>query len=342
MDLSALDLSGMSQWDQVLTYALGAWIAQVDGVVSTSEFDMLGELGTKMGLAEALRKRATAVANDIACLPEGGKPEKYDFEKLIARLKERMPQLAESESLRPTVRPRQELRSRFSVAHRNHEVRPRRRSFVRFFFRPRAHVDVRRCAVRDGFSIGRVRVTHHDERCGQKPRELTCAIAMISGGIELRLLRQIPMTEHPTARDARARDEKMSGAKAENSAHDEEQRAEKRERETIEENARQNSADRSRDRRRLKRGERAEAFHSDARGFGEERDATIVLFAERARRSLKYARRRRKSSTTASTNRVAELEHVAHAELRAERDVFREAHRLVTALAACPTVGRTT
>jgi hypothetical protein len=94
MDLSALDLSGLSQWDQVLTYALGAWIAQVDGVVSTSEFDMLGELGTKMGLPEPMRVRATAVANDIACLPEGGKPEKYDFEKLIARLKERMPQLA--------------------------------------------------------------------------------------------------------------------------------------------------------------------------------------------------------------------------------------------------------
>jgi len=94
MNLSALDFSGMSQWDQVLTYALGAWIAQVDGVVSTSEFDMLGELGTKMGLPEPLRKRAAAAANDVACLPEGGKPEKYDFEKLIARLKERMPQLA--------------------------------------------------------------------------------------------------------------------------------------------------------------------------------------------------------------------------------------------------------
>ena len=94
MDLSALDLSGMGQWEQVLTYALGAWIAQVDGVVSTSESDMLAELGTKLGLSDALRKRAAAAANDIACLPEGGRPDKYDFQKLIARLKERMPQLA--------------------------------------------------------------------------------------------------------------------------------------------------------------------------------------------------------------------------------------------------------
>ncbi len=93
-DLSTLDFAGLTDWEKVLTYALGAWIAQVDGVVSTSEFDMLGELGTKLDLAEPLRKRATAVANDIACLPEGGRPEKYDFQKLMARLKERMPQLA--------------------------------------------------------------------------------------------------------------------------------------------------------------------------------------------------------------------------------------------------------
>jgi hypothetical protein len=94
MDLSALELGGLGQWEQVLTYALAAWIAQVDGVVSTSESDMLADLGTKLGLAEALRKRAAAAANDIACLPEGGRPDKYDFQKLIARLKERMPQLA--------------------------------------------------------------------------------------------------------------------------------------------------------------------------------------------------------------------------------------------------------
>ena len=46
-----------------------------------------------VGLAAPLRVRAAAVANDIACLPEGGRPERYDFQKLAARLKERMPHL---------------------------------------------------------------------------------------------------------------------------------------------------------------------------------------------------------------------------------------------------------
>jgi len=94
MDLSALDFAGLSDWDKVVTYALGAWVAEVDGVVSTSESDMLAELGKKLGISDAIRTRAGIAAHDIACLPQGGKPEKYDFQKLIARLRERLPQVA--------------------------------------------------------------------------------------------------------------------------------------------------------------------------------------------------------------------------------------------------------
>ncbi|MBX3191724.1 MAG: hypothetical protein KF819_32325 [Labilithrix sp.] len=95
--LEGLELGGMSTWDQVVTYALAAWFAQLDGVVSTSEHTTMVELGDKLGLADALRKRAAAAAFDIACLPEGGRPERYDFQKLAARLKERLPQVAAPE-----------------------------------------------------------------------------------------------------------------------------------------------------------------------------------------------------------------------------------------------------
>jgi uncharacterized tellurite resistance protein B-like protein len=91
--LEGLELSGLSPWDQVLTYALASWIAQVDGVVSTSEHTTVRELGDKLGLAENQRKRAAAAAHDIACLPDG-RPDRYDFKKLEARLKERLPQVA--------------------------------------------------------------------------------------------------------------------------------------------------------------------------------------------------------------------------------------------------------
>jgi hypothetical protein len=91
--LDAIDVSNLGAWEQVLTYALAAWLAQLDGVVSTREKGPLTDLGDRLGLAQPLRVRAAAAANDIACLPGGGRPERYDFQKLAARLRERLPQV---------------------------------------------------------------------------------------------------------------------------------------------------------------------------------------------------------------------------------------------------------
>ncbi len=92
--LDGVDLSGMSRWEQVLTYALASWFAALDGVISTSEHETLTHVGEKLGLDTALRARAAAAANDIACIPGAGRPDRYDFVKLVARLHERLPQLA--------------------------------------------------------------------------------------------------------------------------------------------------------------------------------------------------------------------------------------------------------
>jgi hypothetical protein len=94
--LDDVDLGGLSRWDQVLTYALASWFAALDGVVSTSEHETLVRVGDKLGLDAPLRVRAAAAANDIACLPGGGKPERYDFVKLVERLRDRLPQLAKN------------------------------------------------------------------------------------------------------------------------------------------------------------------------------------------------------------------------------------------------------
>ncbi len=91
--LDGVDLGGLSRWQQALTFALASWFAALDGVISTSEHDTMVKIGDKLGLDEALRARASAAANDIACLPGGGRPERYDFVGLVARLQERLPQL---------------------------------------------------------------------------------------------------------------------------------------------------------------------------------------------------------------------------------------------------------
>jgi hypothetical protein len=66
-------------------------------VQSTDERETLAKLGDAMGLDKALRVRAAAAANDIACLPEGGRPDRFDFVKLAERLRDRLPQLSKGE-----------------------------------------------------------------------------------------------------------------------------------------------------------------------------------------------------------------------------------------------------
>jgi hypothetical protein len=91
--LDDLELGGMTDRQQVTTYALAAWFAALDGVISTSEHTTLQALGDKLGLAAPLRARAAVAANDIACEPAAGRPDRFDFQKLDARLRERLPQI---------------------------------------------------------------------------------------------------------------------------------------------------------------------------------------------------------------------------------------------------------
>ena len=92
--LEGFSAAGLSPWERVLTYAIAAWLAQLDGVVSTDESESLARLGDALELDKPIRARASSAAFDITMLPEGGRPDKYDFVKLDARLREKLPQLA--------------------------------------------------------------------------------------------------------------------------------------------------------------------------------------------------------------------------------------------------------
>jgi hypothetical protein len=94
VDLASFDPGSMGTWDRVVTYALASWFATLDGVVSSDESAALAQLGERLGIEAGTRKRAASAAFDISVLPEGGRPDKYDFVKLVARLKEKLPQLA--------------------------------------------------------------------------------------------------------------------------------------------------------------------------------------------------------------------------------------------------------
>jgi len=94
VELAAFTPGEMSEWQRVLTYSLGCWLARLDGVLSTEEMKGLTTLAKQLDLAKATTDRASTAAFDIYVLPEGGRPDKFDFVKLVARLKERLPAYA--------------------------------------------------------------------------------------------------------------------------------------------------------------------------------------------------------------------------------------------------------
>jgi hypothetical protein len=91
--LDAFDPGAMTHWERVVTYALASWLAGIDGIESRDESAALRRLGERLGLELEVRRRAAAVAFDISVLPDGGRPDRYDFSKLEGRLRERMPLL---------------------------------------------------------------------------------------------------------------------------------------------------------------------------------------------------------------------------------------------------------
>jgi hypothetical protein len=84
----------MSDWQRLLTYGLAVWLARLDGVQSTEESVLLKDLAKRLDLDKGKAERAAAAANDVSCLPEGGRPDRFDFLALDKRLREKLPHLA--------------------------------------------------------------------------------------------------------------------------------------------------------------------------------------------------------------------------------------------------------
>ena len=92
VQLSALDLSKLSALDRVFVYATAEWLARLDGVVEQSETAALQQLGDYLMLAERVRGKARETSMEIAQLPSGDRPDRYDLVKLRELLDQRMRQ----------------------------------------------------------------------------------------------------------------------------------------------------------------------------------------------------------------------------------------------------------
>jgi uncharacterized tellurite resistance protein B-like protein len=92
VDLGVIDRSSMSKDDRLFVYAVACWIARLDGQVTDAESDALAKLGEKLGVPERPRVHAEALAREVAAMPEGDRPSRYDLAALRRLLSERLRQ----------------------------------------------------------------------------------------------------------------------------------------------------------------------------------------------------------------------------------------------------------
>ena len=90
VDLGVVDRSGLSKEDRLFVYAVACWIARLDGRVTDEENEALGKLGEALGIPERPRGHAEAIAREIAELPEGDRPARYDLAALRNTIGQRL------------------------------------------------------------------------------------------------------------------------------------------------------------------------------------------------------------------------------------------------------------
>lgn len=92
VDLGVVDRAGLSKEDRLFVYAVACWITRMDGQVTAEESKALAQLGERLGIPERPRGAAEAVAREVAEMPEGDRPARYDLVALRRILGERLHQ----------------------------------------------------------------------------------------------------------------------------------------------------------------------------------------------------------------------------------------------------------
>jgi uncharacterized membrane protein YebE (DUF533 family) len=90
IDLGRVERAGLSKEDKLFIYALASWIARIDGKVTDEEQRALASLGDKLGVPERPRAAVEQVAREVAEMPEGDRPARYDLAKVRRLLAERL------------------------------------------------------------------------------------------------------------------------------------------------------------------------------------------------------------------------------------------------------------
>ena len=82
VDIGVIDRTGLTREDRLFVYAVASWMTRLDGVVADKETVMLKKLGDALKIPEAARGHVDTIAQEVAFLPEGDRPDRYDLPRI--------------------------------------------------------------------------------------------------------------------------------------------------------------------------------------------------------------------------------------------------------------------
>ncbi len=97
VEMGQIDLTKLTKEDRLFIYAVAAWMSRIDGETDSSEAAALSKLGEMLKIPEKPRMHADAIAREVAALPEGDSPARFDLPRVRKLIGER---LAEARKLR--------------------------------------------------------------------------------------------------------------------------------------------------------------------------------------------------------------------------------------------------
>jgi uncharacterized membrane protein YebE (DUF533 family) len=101
LSVGQIDISRLTKADRLFVYAVGAWIARVDGQIAPAEITALNQLAQALKIPDKPREQADAIALEVAGLAGGNKPAFFNLSKLRRTL---MSRLEEAQRMRTSSR----------------------------------------------------------------------------------------------------------------------------------------------------------------------------------------------------------------------------------------------
>jgi uncharacterized membrane protein YebE (DUF533 family) len=90
VDIGEIDRRGLSKEDRLFVYAVASRMTRLDGLVSETEQAALDKLGQALKVPEKPREHADRIAQEVANMPDGDRPARYDLTALRQIIHDRL------------------------------------------------------------------------------------------------------------------------------------------------------------------------------------------------------------------------------------------------------------